>query len=719
MLIALSTKNKIEFVLSNVRPPDKEKSEHAWNHKNNMVVSQIIHYVSMSIRQSIIWMSKAAEIWIDLKNKFSQGSLSRISSLQLDIATLCQDDLTIFRYFTKLRVLWDEIENFRPKPPCTCKPERGCQVLTVVKQRKQEDQVMQFLRGLNDQFTNVTTRVLLLDPILDITKLFSLLAQQERQLSNGNMIAMIKTQDTDTVIACVTSTSSTVCNYCGKYGHSEAVYYCKNGFPNQDKGFKSTPIGRKHRTHCNKTGNTVEVCYKKHDYHKLYNKHAQIQHTSAQEDNANVKDNNYDNVDDIRLTPQQFQVLAELFKNHNLNGASTSTQIHHIGSASANQPFLCNISPTLTSNYTKNNWILDSGAIDHISISLRNFSSYKRIKPIPIALPNGKMFDARDVPSIFLGFQQHIKGYQFLNLQNHKIDISRNVLFYENCFLYTSQSLNNSGSNSLSLIIPHNYSHNYDDINFPSNNVYALAATDTNVASDIVTSTNDTTSITNTVDPPLANTYNSDVSNIDEHVDTVRRSTRPKRPPTYLTDFQTNNISRYPITNFLSYDNLSSDFRSNADHSLFLKHDTCYTTTILIYFDDIVLGGNNATEIQHITSSLDILFHIKKLGDPSYFLELEVTQNSSGIHLSQHKYTLDLLTEAGMLYCAPMPTPMAHSSSLTSQGDLLNDEDVSSFRRLIGRLINLTNTKPDITFSVNNLNQFVSSPTTLHQQAAH
>ncbi|WVY95907.1 hypothetical protein V8G54_028058 [Vigna mungo] len=134
--------------------------------------------------------------------------------------------------------------------------------------------------------------------------------------------------------------------------------------------------------------------------------------------------------------------------------------------------------------------------------------------------------------------------------------------FHKNCFPYTSQSLNNSGFNSLSLPIPQNYSHNYDDIQFPSNNnVSVPIVTDTSVASDIATRTNDSTSITNTVEPPPANTFNDDAFNINDHVDTIRRSTRPKRPPTCLTNFQTNNITRYPITNFLSYDRLSSDFR--------------------------------------------------------------------------------------------------------------------------------------------------------------
>lgn len=57
---------------------------------------------------------------------------------------------------------------------------------------------------------------------------------------------------------------------------------------------------------------------------------------------------------------------------------------------------------------------------------------------------------------------------------------------------------------------------------------------------------------------------------------------------------------------------LSNNYiRSNAEHYLFLKLDTCHTIAILIYVDDIVLSGKNDTEILQITYSLDNLFHIK------------------------------------------------------------------------------------------------------------
>ena len=71
-----------------------------------------------------------------------------------------------------------------------------------------------------------------------------------------------------------------------------------------------------------------------------------------------------------------------------------------------------------------------------------------------------------------------------------------------------------------------------------------------------------------------------------------------------------------------------------------------------------------------------------------------------------------------MLDYAPVPTPMIHSSRLkSSEGTLLSEKDSSTYRRLIGKLIYITNTRPDITFSVNNLSHILSSPTKAHQQA--
>jgi len=156
MLTTLNAKNKVEFVLGIApRPATTESTYALWTRCNNMVISWLVHSVSLSIRPSILWMDNATTIWNDIQHKFSQGDRSRISTLQMVAATLCQGDLSVSDYFTKLRIIWDELDNFRPDPICTCKPKCSCILSSVLSLRKSEDQSMQFLRGLNDNFHNI------------------------------------------------------------------------------------------------------------------------------------------------------------------------------------------------------------------------------------------------------------------------------------------------------------------------------------------------------------------------------------------------------------------------------------------------------------------------------------------------------------------------------------------------------------------------------------
>jgi len=140
MITSLSAKNKVEFIYGSVPQHAKtDTSYSSWNKCNNMVMSWIVHSVYVPIRQSIIWMDIAANIWKDLKTRFGQGDLLRISDLQLEAYSFCQGELTVTEYFTKLRVLWDELENFRPDPICSCPTRYSCKVSSIIVQRKQED----------------------------------------------------------------------------------------------------------------------------------------------------------------------------------------------------------------------------------------------------------------------------------------------------------------------------------------------------------------------------------------------------------------------------------------------------------------------------------------------------------------------------------------------------------------------------------------------------
>ncbi|CAL0329743.1 unnamed protein product [Lupinus luteus] len=158
--------------------------------------------------------------------------------------------------------------------------------------------------------------------------------------------------------------------------------------------------------------------------------------------------------------------------------------------------------------------------------------------------------------------------------------------------------------------------------------------------------------------------------------------------------------------------------KSNADYSLYVKIVGFNFTAILVYVDDLILCGNNMDEINQVKHLLNSRFSIKDLGVLKYFLGMEIARSSAGILIYQRKYALDLLQEAGMLAAKPSSTPMEYSVKLihSKSGDLLSD--FSTYRRLIGKLVYLTHSRPDLSFAVGNLSQFLSAPTNKHLEAA-
>jgi hypothetical protein len=154
-----------------------------------------------------------------------------------------------------------------------------------------------------------------------------------------------------------------------------------------------------------------------------------------------------------------------------------------------------------------------------------------------------------------------------------------------------------------------------------------------------------------------------------------------------------------------------------SDHSLFIKKSDTTFTALLVYVDDVILVGNSLAEFQHIKSVLHNSFQIKDLGVLKYFLGLEVSHSTKGISLCQRKYCLDLLSDSSFLGTKPVSTPSDPSIKLyNDSGELY--PDIPSYRRLIGRLLYLNTTRPDITFITQQLSQFLAKPTITHYNAA-
>jgi hypothetical protein len=157
--------------------------------------------------------------------------------------------------------------------------------------------------------------------------------------------------------------------------------------------------------------------------------------------------------------------------------------------------------------------------------------------------------------------------------------------------------------------------------------------------------------------------------------------------------------------------------QATSDHSLFTKVTESTFTVLLVYVDDVIIAGNSMSEIQDIKDALHNTFKIKDLGLLKYFLGIEVAHSKQGISLCQRKYCLDLLDDSGMMCSKPASTPSDPSNKL-HQDTSEPYPDIPSYRRLVGRLLYLNATRPDITFSTQQLSQFLSKPTMAHFKAA-
>ena len=156
--------------------------------------------------------------------------------------------------------------------------------------------------------------------------------------------------------------------------------------------------------------------------------------------------------------------------------------------------------------------------------------------------------------------------------------------------------------------------------------------------------------------------------------------------------------------------------QSRADYSLFIRKQGKSFTALLIYVDDILITGNDPVSIVEIKKFLHSHFHLKDLGVLKYFLGIEVSSSKNGIFISQRKYALEIIKDVGLLGAAPNSTPMERGFKLSDKSDLLKEP--GQYRRLVGRLIYLTVSRPDIMYAVHVLSRFMHQPRKLHMEAA-
>jgi hypothetical protein len=291
-------------------------------------------------------MNTPIDAWEDLHERFAKADRIRIVSLKSALHNLKQGNRSVLDYYTDMRALWEELNSHRPMPNCTCVHQCRCDAMCAARNYR--------------------------------------VVQEESNFALSNPV----TSNADESNVLVNASDTRKHNNRGKSPMA-------NG-----KGKGDT----RHCTFCDKSGHTVDWCYKKHGNPNIRS-------------NSNVNSVNSDGGDasptangstelvgsssSTGISQEKYDQLVTLLQQVNLIPSSTSglgsssNHIHttptvesgHISPSTHLSLVHSVVSCSIQSN--SQFWLIDSGANDHICSSLDWFSSYYRIKPIHVNLPNG------------------------------------------------------------------------------------------------------------------------------------------------------------------------------------------------------------------------------------------------------------------------------------------------------------------------------------------
>ncbi|XP_010539135.1 PREDICTED: uncharacterized protein LOC104813264 [Tarenaya hassleriana] len=231
----LTAKNKLGFIFGTVpQPPEKSSDYGAWLRCNAMVGTWINNSVTPEVKSMIIYIPDAHKKWLTLETRYKQKNTSKKFHIEQQIELLQQGAMDLNAFFTKLNSLWEELKMHDPVPICTC-GFCSCNSKGRLTEYLDKKNVVSFLMKLNESFHLARRQILMLDPLPDISRVYSMITQEAHQRQ-----ALPAVPDSVAFQA-----------------HSASAYRPRSSQPS-----KSRP----YCTHCGLQGHTISRCYKLHGY---------------------------------------------------------------------------------------------------------------------------------------------------------------------------------------------------------------------------------------------------------------------------------------------------------------------------------------------------------------------------------------------------------------------------------------------------------------------
>ncbi|KAH0715055.1 hypothetical protein KY284_007960 [Solanum tuberosum] len=148
---SLSVKNKLGFINGECKKPALNSPQYRqWERCDNMVTSWILKSLGKEIVDSVEYVSDALELWKELEDRYDQTNGDKLFQIQKEINDLSQGVLDVIVYYTRMKKLWEELNNLSAKDQCSCVCNYGGK--ENIHKAEQDRRLIQFLMGLNEVY---------------------------------------------------------------------------------------------------------------------------------------------------------------------------------------------------------------------------------------------------------------------------------------------------------------------------------------------------------------------------------------------------------------------------------------------------------------------------------------------------------------------------------------------------------------------------------------
>ncbi|KAL1219887.1 Retrovirus-related Pol polyprotein from transposon TNT 1-94 [Cardamine amara subsp. amara] len=386
---ALRVKKKYSFVDGTVTKPRTDETEYEdWVSASSMVSLWILNTVDPKVRRTLANKEDPQELWKEIKDRFSEGNGPRIQEIKAELAGCRQGNLSVIDYFGKLQIPWDDLTNYEQQIKCTC-GACTCNLNAAMEKKKEEDRIHQFLLGLDDHiYGSVRASVISTDPLPNLNQVYSKVKSIEKintvtrgREAQGGQVAFVERNAS--MGSRNEDKSKLFCSNCKKTGHTAETCFQLVGFPDwwgersrqsNRGGGRGTGRGRGAVARAN----TAVV-------------------QSEGESSAEAEKSGF-----VGLSNEQWKTLIKVLEEKQ------------------------GTTPRLSGKNLHLDWVLDSGASNHMTgyEDLLCYSKY--ILPCTIGLPNGEKIIARKKGTVVFDEDFELKNVLFVpDLKCNLISVSQ------------------------------------------------------------------------------------------------------------------------------------------------------------------------------------------------------------------------------------------------------------------------------------------------------